>query len=73
MQQPESTSYRVWLSVGLGVLGVCLVATPMFLADDPAHILLTRLIQILMTISGSICVLLAVILYFLRDSTDLHQ
>jgi hypothetical protein len=73
MQEPEPTGYRIWISVGLALLGVSLIGVTVILTDDPAHILLTRLIQLLMTISGSICIILAVILYFVRDSPDLHQ
>ncbi len=73
MEEPPSTKDKVWISVGLAVLGISLVAVSMFVSDDPAHILLTRVIQILMTISGSICVVLAVILYFVRDSPDINM
>lgn len=73
MEEPPSTRDKVWISVGLGVLGVALIGVTMFVTDDPAHILLTRIIQILMTVSGSICVVLAVILYFVRDSPDINM
>jgi len=71
MQPEPSTVDRVWISIGLAVLGLCLVGTSIFITDDPAHILLTRLIQILMTVSGCICVVLSVVLYFVKDSPEM--
>lgn len=72
MEKEPPTNYRIWISVGLAILGVALVGTSFFITDDAAHILLTRFIQIIMTVSGSICVFLSVILYFVRNSPDVN-
>ncbi len=73
MEQEPPTTYRIWISVGLAVLGISLVGTSLLVTDDAAHILLTRIIQIIMTISGSVCVFLAVIVFFLRNSPDVNS
>lgn len=73
MEPEPSTKDRVWICVGLGTLGLCLIGSSIFVTDDAAHILLTRFIQIIMTITGSACFLFSIILFFVRDSPDINH
>jgi hypothetical protein len=73
MEPEPSTKDRVWICIGLGVLGLSLVGTSIFVTDDAAHILLTRFIQIVMTATGSACFLFSIILFFVKDSPDINS
>lgn len=73
MEPEPSTKDRVWLCISIGLLGLCLIGSSIFVTDDPAHILLTRFIQIIMTITGSACFLFSIILFFVRDSPDINS
>ncbi|MDZ4835790.1 MAG: hypothetical protein SGJ27_18590 [Candidatus Melainabacteria bacterium] len=73
MEPEPSTKDRVWLCICIGILGLSLVGTSIFVTDDDAHILLTRFIQIVMTVTGSACFLFSIILFFVKDSPDINS
>ncbi len=61
---------RICLCAGLAVLGVSLIAVSFYVGRETSEILIGDVTQIIMIVSGSACIVLSVIVYFVKSSYD---
>lgn len=59
------------VSLAFGVIGVCLIGSSFFVAGDEAHKLFTDIIQLIMLVSGSVSIIVAVVMFFIRTTPDI--
>lgn len=61
---------RIWLCIGLAVLGVSLIGVSFFVNRATDEELIGNITQIIMIVSGSACIFLSVIVFFVKSSYD---
>lgn len=61
---------RLAVSIGLGIMGVSLLAACIFTGHMTEAPLVNDLIQLILVISGSMSIILGVIVHFTKSSTD---
>lgn len=71
MEDEEGPKFKAMVSLAFGVIGVCLIGSSFFVAGDEAHKLFTDIIQLIMLVSGSVSIIVAVVMFFIRTTPDI--
>ncbi len=71
MEENENSVFKLVVCVVFGIIGVCLIGSSFFVSGVEAHQLFSDITQLIMLIAGSVSILVAVVIFFIRNSPDI--
>lgn len=72
--EDEGFDYKPWVSIFVGIVGVSLLGSSIFVhAEIEAHRLIYDITRWIMIAAGALAIVSAVVSFFLRDSPDIFM
>lgn len=71
MEENDNAVFKLIVCVVFGLIGVSLIGASFFVSGNEAHQLFNDITQLIMLIAGSVSILVAVIIFFIRNSPDI--